>query len=432
MKTVHLLLLSFLALTIVCFTSCFFDDDDGTSPYSVPEVLWSPTLSTSLIADGSVTLQWEFYSGILTEYGVKTKSVMVDYINPDIFEVYQSDQPNDGFTKIAEIKNENKDVSFKVNNLRNGKTVYFLVKSLRKGYETTSSGPYAFIPNPRPESEVVLSSGQIPGQVSLISMSPAGGKIAYYHNEDKSLYICNADGTGIQSVTNDVNAYTILWNHDGSVLYFKTHGSAQPLLKSYDCTSGEITTVMDKPVYEQGYSVSPDGTKVLYNRNSNAEINLYLYNVETGRDSLIMSRNLGGNWMEYIDPVWIDNEYYMVKKTKVNTPYNVSLSLFSYKENKEETLIGEYSRNNRQSALSPDRKHVAYIDYTYDPYGSRDFPRLMLYNMETKSLRQLSGYESDWFANMYCRITWQDNRTVCYTEHSYTDRSSRIVSVSIP
>jgi len=405
----------------VCFTAC--DDDDDMS-FTGAEYLWTPSLHGSVIADGSVTLQWAKSSNIYTGYELSTKCFVANYVSPERFEIYQSDQPYDGFTKIAEIKNNDKDVSYKVSNLQNGKAVYFLIKSLRKGYDTMESGSYAFIPNPQPKSEVV--SEQISDYMLALSVSPTGEKMAYINAEgERSLYVCNADGTDKQLVADD--AYSSFWKNDGSLLYFVTgfYGKTSQV-KSYNYITREITLVMENLDYSRDWAVSPDGSKVLYNRNQNGNVNLYVYNVETGKDSLLMNRDMGGNWLEYTEPIWIDNENYMVKKMSVNTPYSVNLSLVSYKENKAEDLITDYSRSYDYAVLSPDKKHIVYMDNIN--YSTK----LILYNIETKSLRQLTGYEPDTSIDYtYRHMAWKDNQTIYYVEYSNVDGSRRIMSVSI-
>lgn len=421
MKTVHLLLLSLL---LVCLTAC---DDSNEMPYTGAEYLWTPSLQESLVADASVTLQWAEETSLYTGYELNTKCFIANYVSPEKFEIYQSDQPYDGFTKIAELKNNDKAVSYKVSNLPNGKTVYFLVKSLRKGYDTMESGSYAFIPNPRPGSEVVLTTAQLSDYAIALSVSPTAEKIAYINVESgRALYVCDMNGTGKLRVADD--AYSSLWSHDGSLLYFVTgFNSTASQLKSYNLTTRETALVMDNTGYLQDWTVSPDGSKVLYNRNQNGDLNLYVYQVESAKDSLIMNRNMGGNWLEYTEPVWIDNENYMVKKAKVNTPYTVSLSLVSYPDNQAEELLADYSHAYSYAVLSPDKKQIVYMDiHNYSP-------NLILYDRETRSLRQLSGYEPGTSIDYTHRhLVWKDTRTLYHVEYSHADGARRIRAVSIP
>lgn len=297
------------------------------------------------------------------------------------------------------------------------------------------SGGYAFIPNPRPKSEIVFTSEQLSGEISSsLSISPTGEKVAYivYTNSLNTLYLCNPDGTGQQLVANG-NIYSLpFWNQDGSMLYFVTgdYDYSKPRqLNSYNCMTGDVMNYDFNFGLSFDLTVSPDGNKVLYNQQAEGNMDLYIYNVETGKDSLLMNQEMIDR-STYTEPIWIDNEHYMVKQIHVSSPttHNISLSLVSYKDNKSEDLIPEYAYFNNYAALSPDKKHIVYMD------NINNNSRLMLYNMENKSLRQLSGYEPDTYIDhTYRHLVWKDNRTVYYAEHSGADgRSLRIVSVSIP
>ncbi len=178
--------------------------------------------------------------------------------------------------------------------------------------------------------------------------------------------------------------------------------------------------------YSRDWAVSPDGNKVLYNRLQDGNLNLYMYNVETSKDSLLMSRNMGSKGLEHTEPVWIDNENYLVKKRNVNTPHTLYFSRISYKDNKEEELIAEYPSFFYDAVLSPDKKYIVYMDRSYSSSA-----RLMLYNIETKSIRQLSGYESNMVVNVNSDVAWKDNQTIYYSEYCSTDKIWRIMSVSI-
>lgn len=302
------------------------------------------------------------------------------------------------------------------------------------------SGEYAFIPNPQPKSEIVLTSEQLSGEAASLPLfiSPTGEKAAYTissNNGNIMLYLCNADGTDKQLVVDDISNPPF-WNQDGSLLYVVTNYRQRTQLRSYNSITGELINYYDFPLWSFSFAVSPDGNKVLYSQvlydgNSNLYLcNLYLYDVKTGNNSLLMSRNMGNRLEEYSEQIWIDNESYMVKKYKVDTPPydDVSLSLVSYKDNKVEDLIPEYSHHSNYAVLSPDRKHIVYMDSAND-----NTTRLMLYNTERKSFRQLTGYEPDIYINNgYRHLAWKDNQTVYYAEHSEANGESRIVSVSIP
>jgi len=418
MKTIHLFILAF---TFVCFTACDSDDEISTGGGFGPEYLWVPNLNESTIADGTVTIRWDQNKVYYTMEA--TKCYVANFVKPDKFELYQSSQPNDGYTKIAELKYKEAEISYQVQGLQNGKPVYFRVKSVRKGHEAMESGTYQFIPNPKPQSETVFTFDTQQHSQSIIS--PDGKQIVYVEYQDGDcLYMCNRDGSEKKLINTD--SREPFWNLDGSKLYFHKgrYGSAHQLM-SHDPKTGEQKVILSGKGYFEYPDVSPDGTKVLYNVNNQGSMDFYVYNIESDRDSLIMRRYLNNEMLEYTEASWISNDQYLVKKSKAVDPYPVSLSLMSYSDQKEEILIEDYSYLQRYAKMSPDKKKIAYIS------NLNNCSHLFVFDIQSKSYRQITGYESNRYLYFGKFHTWGDAHTLLYSDVSNANYTERINKVSV-
>lgn len=406
------------SLTVFCI-SCDNDDPDGFDSF---ELLWTPSLYQSTIADGSVILKWPAFEKSLIS-DIETKCIAPNYVNPDRFEVYQSDNMMDNFVMIAEFDNKNKPITFTVSNLTNGKPVYFRVHSVRRKYDTMQSSTFEFIPNPEPKTEILFTSDK--SNINQLTISPDGTKMAYVDYDDNKRVLCLSDIEGTGKVGIMENGSFPVWNNENNKIYFDVSSYNCSKIMCYDCETKGITQITQNVLFYRGFSISPDESKLLYELNQNGGLNLYVYDIQNAKDSLIMSRDMNGKWLEYSEPLWVDNDNYLVKKSRVNVPYSTNLSLVSYKEDKVEDIITDYEHFFSFAVLSPDKKNVAYISYL------NNYPHLFVYNISTQSSRQLTGYEGVRVVDSRPHLIWKDNDILYYTDISHTDGQQRIVSVSI-
>lgn len=408
MKTRHYL---FLIVALLCLNACDNDDpsDDG--------VLWCPSLYESLIGDGSVTLRWTNYDT------VDTKCFVINYVPPTQLEIYQSDNPNTDFVRIAELKNQQGEMSYRVDNLPNGKPVYFRVRSLRKNYADGESRTCMFIPNAQPATRVVFQGETSSETYYEAYPSPNGQQVVVVSlGENRSLYLYKADGSGKQRLAE--NVYKPAWANANTLTYITDMHNPNGKIQAYDCETGKTTVLKEGTQDYDDYALSPDGSKLLYTVYENGS-NLYVHLVESGRDSLLRSRAI--TQVEYTEPLWLDNDTYLVKKDQATNPYTVSLNRITYADNKEEKLIADYHHYSFYATPSPDGKQIAYVDM------QNDTPILMLYHTESGERRQLSGYDAYKIINYQTRhLCWKDNQTLYYTEYTYNDPTPRVLSVSIP
>lgn len=405
----------FLIFPFITFLYACDNNDKDVPGFEGQEFLWTPSLYQSVIGDSKVTLVWSDFDG--RYYGdIDTKCFIPNYVNPEKFEVYQSDNMKDNFVKIAEFNNKNTPFTLTVNNLTNGKPVYFRIHSLRKKYETMQSSTFKFIPNPKPNAEVVFISDKTIYQSTI---SPDGTKIAFIDYEAQGGDLCVSDINGSHKVKIMNGSSYPAWNSEGTKIYFiSSHYSLTSKIMSYDVETKEITYLMQAGRYYQNFSVSPDESKILYDSNENGSINLYLYNRETAKDSMLMSSGMS-------EPLWIDNENYLIKKSNIYAPYTINLSLITLSGNKSEELISDYGYSSKYAVLSPDKKNIAYISCL------NEYPQLYVYNISTKETRQLTGYEDFRSVDIRQHITWKDNNTLFYTDIYNTEGLQKIVSVSI-
>lgn len=418
MKIKHLFL---LMMALMCFSACENDDEmlvegqDG---------LWTPTLSSSLIADGRVTLRWASLDPYMfSRSDVTTRCAMFSYVRPDRFEIYQSDHPYDGFTKIVEIKNNDQEIEYPVTGLTNGKPVYFRVKSLRKKYLTMESAPFFFIPNPAPASTTLISSKQVTSHGYYFTLSSKGEYLFYMDiTSGQGLYTCRIDGSDKQHITDKIHWASC--DSKGEGLYFITDlYEPNVAIHYYNCLTKETSTLTENFAGRTHLSISPNGKKILYNEyKANTNI-LCIHDVATGNDSTLMDHQMTG--FSHLEPSWIDNENYLVKRMKMNGPYTINLSRVSLSDGKVEDLIEDVSLYAQLPALSPDGRYLAFVDGDYNA-------RLMLYHVETKTMRQLTGYVPDTHFDIESNyLFWKDNQTLCFTENEYGKDTKHIRSLSI-
>jgi dipeptidyl aminopeptidase/acylaminoacyl peptidase len=111
-------------------------------------------------------------------------------------------------------------------------------------------------------------------------------------NEDAQLYLMDVETGRIKQLTNnpEVRYGYPLWTRDGKTLYFRsnrTNGKDFQVWKM-DLPDGEEILVQDKPGLNGPAGLSRDGKFLLtYSYNSNVDNNYYLYDLESGEETLL-------------------------------------------------------------------------------------------------------------------------------------------------
>lgn len=118
---------------------------------------------------------------------------------------------------------------------------------------------------------ILLLLGALPGQSSLVhAQTGPNGKIAFVSDRDggRDIYTMNADGTGVQKLTNLGQCSGPVWSPDGNRIAF-THRRADGFDKIYrinaDGTGLSLLYITEAfPAHQRNPSWSPDGTKITF------------------------------------------------------------------------------------------------------------------------------------------------------------------------
>jgi len=416
MKAIHF----FVVLSFVIFCSCKDDSDFNEFGYEL-EQLWTPNLGSSSIDDNKVVLQWtntDLFK-INGQLNSDTRCTPIRYVIPEKFEIYMSDNKEGGFQKITEIKDMGSTTAYTVQNLTNGKPVYFYAKSFRKKFEPLETGIVTFTPGARKKPELIYTNEKESPQKIIIS--PTSDKIAYF-SSFSGVHISDLNGSSTVIIAEkNKNYYDIAWFADGRKLmicstdYPSFSGSK---ISVYDCETKEEKVLFSKEARCGNPAISPDGTKILYEVLKDGGVGFWMYNVQSEKHEFIRDRNTPDAWFEYTEPFWINNDTYLVKKSNVMGPkYEICLSLVSSNTGTvQQDILQELNLSyfDKFATPSPDNSKIAFISQR------SGMNQIWVYESDTKSLRQLTGYVNDdsYFNGNMTTLGWLDNKTLYYSAHS--------------
>lgn len=392
---------------------CEKDDsliDDGT-------VIWRPN-PVALIGDNQIQLNWfnsSIFNMVLLPY---------TYVEPDHFEIYISTETADNFTQLVELKNDG-NYSYKIENLANDQSYFFYVVSKKKRYNSLISDTIMAIPNQKPETKNLITSGNS-HSVTSVAWASKVNKIAsvdkfYAWNGGSncciavSILISNLDGSDSKLL--DINCSDPCWSPNNDQLVFQsekgeTNGKngmpSQIVLFDSETsafkklTSGEASN--SAPVF------SRNGELILYQSSknvSNANLtSIWMINLKTEEASQITdvaSLNLMGAER----PNWIDNEKFLFHAIGRDNKYQIYESSVN---DKQVNPLFTSDWNDYTPTTSPDNNKIAFVS---DRSGSN---QIWLYSRENKSLRQLTGFSNDeYIDHSWNRISWINNQTILFT-----------------
>jgi len=409
MKLYHALLVSVL-FSFLC--ACSDDDQDEQHPYK-SDILWVPILNNTTINDGSITLKWN--NSYMAPYGggIETRCMMMEYTDPEKFEIYQSDNPDNGFRKIQELTNNNSEMMCIVKSLTNGIPVYFYVKSVRKGHEENVTSTIMLVPNPKLRSEVLFTVSA--DNASEIALSRNQNQIAYVNTDfyqDYRLYIRDLNGEA-NEVLIDTKGQNPSWSPDGTKLVYAA-GVENPYIALYDCQSKEIKklTTKDSMKEDKNPSFSKDGSKILYASITFDDLvnNIRMIDLNTMEDTLLVdARKLG--YSSFYAPQWIDDS--TISLTAFPETYSMpGMRIFTTPiEEVNPSLLLDSRWEDGNAVASPDNQSIAFVSYRS---GS---PGIWIYNKKNKSYRQITGYQANEYYGLFTNsaMGWIDNSTFYYT-----------------
>jgi len=393
--------------------SCEQDDAINTEG----TVIWQPKLS-SIITDSGVQLKWFNYSvlnAILRPYEI---------VEPDKFEIYMSNKSSNGFTKLIELEND-REYTYSLRNLDNGKAYYFYVTSMKKGYAPLPSDKIMVIPNKQTQSDSLVIFENSHTIVST-SIATEINKIAYvdkyysWNGGDNccmsvSILISNLDGSNPELL--DINGYEPHWSPNNDKIVFRTENNETNLgngipsqIALYDYETKTITKLTSDTIFNYAPVFSENGEMILFQSTKNGpdvySTNIWLINLKTNEQKKLTE--IGNtNFLNTGRPNWIDNESFLFHA--MGDDYKHQIYKSSINSNKSTKVINS-DWNDYCPSMSPNDNNIAFIS---DRSGSN---QIWLYYVDNSVLRQLTGYSSDEYMDeSWSRIEWIDNQNILFT-----------------
>ena len=374
--------------------------------------LSGPGLS-SLIDDKKVTLTYfsQFHADILLPYQL---------VEPDYFDIYESEGQLNSFKEIIELKNDNI-YKYTLVGLNNGTPYYFYVVGKKEGYKSLYSDTIMIIPNQKLTFDTLVTINNN-HSISSVSYSPVANKVAYV---DKSYAwngganCCMAESIILSSTDNRnsellaIDSYDPDWSSNGDKIVFAEETLGQGYYSQiaiYDVASKVITKLTNDITYTYNPSFSPSNGKLLYQSNKNRpdinSTNIWLMDLRTFNTELIIDLSKT-NFVDISRPVWMDENDFIFQGTNSNTRTSIYKSSILTK--KIEPLITS-GWNDYNAAISPNADKIAFIS---ERSGSE---QLWLYSLQTKEYKQLTGYdENDYFDGNWTKINWMDNNQLLFS-----------------
>ena len=373
----------------------------------------------SLIGDKKVNLT--YFSQFLPDKQFNV-DILLPYnlVDPDYFDIYESEGQINKFAKIIELRNDNI-YKYTLVGLNNGTPYYFYVVGKKEGYKSLYSDTIMIIPNQKSTFDTLVTINNN-HSISSVSYSPVANKVAYV---DKSYAwngganCCMAESIILSSTDNRnsellaIDSYDPDWSSNGDKIVFAEETLGQGYYSQiaiYDVASKVITKLTNDITYTYNPSFSPSNGKLLYQSNKNRpdinSTNIWLMDLRTFNTELIIDLSKT-NFVDISRPVWMDENDFIFQGTNSNTRTSIYKSSILTK--KIEPLITS-GWNDYNAAISPNADQIAFIS---DRSGSE---QLWLYNLQTKEYKQLTGYdENDYFDGNWTKINWMDNNQLLFS-----------------
>ena len=367
----------------------------------------------SFIGDKEVTLTYfsQYVTDIYSTYKL---------VDPDYFDIYESEGQISNFKEIVKLKNDNI-YTYTLDGLNNGTTYSFYIVGEKEGYTSLYSDTIMVIPNQKLTFDTLVTINNN-HSISSVSYSPVANKIAYvdkyyawnvgdngYMGESIILSSINNQDSGLLAI----DSYDPNWSSNGDTVVFaeetQFHGYYSQIA-IYDLNSKAITKLTNDTTYYYNPSFSPSDDKILYQSNKNRpdinSTNIWMMDLSTYKTELIIDLSKT-NFVNVSRPDWMDENNFIFQGTNSNSKTSIYKSSILTKE--IEPLI-ESKWNDYNASVSPDANQIAFIS---DRSGSE---QLWAYNLQTKEFKQLTGYDdSEYFDGNWTKIDWMDNNQLLFT-----------------
>jgi TolB protein len=356
-----------------------------------------------------------------------------DRILPDECDIYMAEDNPEAFEKLVELQRD-KQETYKIRNLENGKAYFFYFVSRKEGYEPLTSATIMAVPNRKPDAEYLCAGGD-GHSLQDVAFSPQQDKIAYvdvYYTWDdgkygaEAIFISKPDGSGKELL--DINASEPSWSPSGKQIAFRTEKAELTIdaygrpsqIALYDCETKTITKLTKGSDFNYSPDFSENGEFLLFVSNKNADVehiydtNVWLMHLATLQTSRLTDSFYAGS------PKWIDNDRFLFhagERDKKSQLYESSVS------GKEVRKVFDSPWNDYCPSASPDGKRIAFIS------DRSALSNVWIYDKVNGSYSQISvtSEAEHLLSSGWMNIEWLDNATIAY---SLPDNS--LVKVKIP
>lgn len=132
----------------------------------------------------------------------------------------------------------------------------------------------------------VLTDGQNP------TWSPDGEQIAFDRRVHgvATIYVMNADGTGLQRLTRGRESYQPTWSPDGEHLAFVLQDRGDPDIAVMDDDGGDLARITHNVVFDGQPAWSPKGDQIAYVRVGSGDAEIFLMDPD-GENKVAVTKN---------------------------------------------------------------------------------------------------------------------------------------------
>lgn len=123
-------------------------------------------------------------------------------------------------------------------------------------------------------------------EIEAVPTPTSIGRIAFAarQEEDLEIYLINADGSGLVTLTNnEEDDYEPAWSPDGSQLTFTSNRDKDFDIYLMEADGGHVTRLTESAPFDGGAAWSPDGRQLAFTSEQDGDYEIFLLDVESGQ-----------------------------------------------------------------------------------------------------------------------------------------------------